>query len=258
MFDRKSIKRLLDAKVLKYNTPGFIAEDPICIPRQFSKKQDIEIMAFFAATLAWGQRKTIINKCRELTQLMDNSPYDFILFHNEKDLKRFLHFRHRTFQPTDLLYFISFFKEYYSKQESLEFAFSQFMRPQDAHVQKALEGFHQLFFSLEDVPQRSRKHVSSPAKNSTCKRINMFLRWMVRRDDRGVDFGLWRTIRPAQLLCPLDVHVIRVAKQLRLLQPKTTGWKAVLELTDNLKQFDKSDPVKYDFALFGMGVFEKI
>lgn len=257
-FDKKALKRLLDAKALKYNTPAFIADDPISIPHRFSKMQDIEIAGFFAATLAWGQRKTIINKCAELMQLMDNSPHDFILHHREKDRKRFLNFRHRTFQPTDALYFIAFFKTYYLKHESLEFAFSQFLRPRDAHVQKALEGFHRLFFSLEDVPQRTRKHVSSPAKNSTCKRLNMFLRWMARSDDKGVDFGIWKTIQPAQLLCPLDVHVNRVARKLGLIHPKTTGWKAVLELTENLKQLDKNDPVKYDFALFGTGVLEKI
>ena len=256
--NKNSLKRLLDAKVLKYNTPEFISDDPICIPHQFSKKQDIEIMGFFAATLAWGQRKTIINKCNELIQLMDNSPHEFILHHKEKDLKRFLNFRHRTFQPTDALYFIAFFKEYYSKHDSLERVFSRFIHPDDEHVQKGLEGFNKLFFSLEDVPNRTRKHVSSPAKNSTCKRLNMFLRWMVRDDKKGVDFGIWKSIKPAQLLCPLDVHVNRVARKLGLIQQKTTGWKAVLELTNNLKELDKNDPVKYDFALFGIGVTEKI
>ncbi|MDZ4846391.1 MAG: TIGR02757 family protein [Chitinophagales bacterium] len=257
-FDKKSLKRLLESKVLKYNTPEFIPDDPICIPHQFSKKQDIEITGFLAATLAWGQRKTIINKCNELIQLMDNSPHAFILNHKEKDLKRFLNFRHRTFQPTDVLYFISFFKDYYSKHESLEDAFSQFMQPNDANTQKGLEGFNQLFFSLEHVPQRTRKHVSSPAKNSACKRLNMFLRWMVRNDKAGVDFGIWKSIKPSQLLCPLDVHVNRVARNFGLIQQKTTDWKAALELTNNLKQLDKNDPVKYDFALFGIGVTEKI
>lgn len=175
-FDKKSLKRLLDVKVLKYNTPEFIPDDPISIPHQFSKKQDIEIMGFLAATLAWGQRKTIINKCNELILLMDNKPQEFILHHREKDLKRFFNFRHRTFQPTDALYFIAFFKEYYSKYDSLEQAFSRFINPDDAHIQNGLEGFNKLFFSLEDVPDRTRKHVSSPAKNSTCKRLNIFTR----------------------------------------------------------------------------------
>jgi uncharacterized protein (TIGR02757 family) len=188
---------------------------------------------------------------------MDNAPNDFLVNHKEKDLKRFLNFTHRTFQPTDLLYFISFFRQYYEKHGSLENAFVRFMSNEDAHVQQALEGFYDLFFSLKDVPERTRKHVASPAKNSTCKRLNMFLRWMVRTDAQGVDFGLWKSIKPSQLLCPLDVHVDRVARKLGLIQKKTKGWKAVLELTDNLKRFDPHDPVKYDFALFGMGVMEK-
>jgi len=252
------LKTLLDKKLRLYNSPAFIADDPISIPHRFTRRQDIEIMGFIAATLAWGQRKTIINKCNQLIRLMDDSPYDFILNHREKQLKRFLHFRHRTFQPTDLLYFFSFLKHHYKQHDSLEHAFSRFMTSEDEHVQKALEGFHNLFFSLEDVPARTRKHVASPAKNSTCKRLNMFLRWMVREDAAGIDFGLWKSIRPSQLLCPLDVHVDRVARRLALIQAKTKGWKAVLELTGNLKKLDPSDPVKYDFALFGMGVLERI
>ncbi|HXH18948.1 MAG TPA: TIGR02757 family protein [Chitinophagales bacterium] len=253
-----NLKRLLDEKVFRYNAPDFIPDDPICIPHLFSRRQDIEIMGFFAATLAWGQRKTIISKCRELIRLMDNAPYDFILHHHERQLIKLLNFRHRTFQPADLLYFISFFRNYYKKHDSLEHAFSRFITPSEAHVQKSLEGFYELFFSLGDVPQRTRKHVASPMKNSTCKRLNMFLRWMVRHDNRGVDFGLWTSIKPSQLLCPLDVHVDRVARKLGLIQSKSKGWKAVLELTDNLKKFDRNDPVKYDFALFGMGVIEKL
>jgi uncharacterized protein (TIGR02757 family) len=252
-----NLKRLLDRKVALYNNPAFIPSDPVSIPHRFSRRQDIEIMGFFAATLAWGQRKTIISKCSELITLMDGAPCDFIISHSEKDLKRFLNFRHRTFQPDDLLYFISFFRHYYSQNGSLENAFTRFMSPGDETVEKALQGFYQLFFSLEHVPQRTRKHVASPLKNSTCKRLNMFLRWMVRDDGRGVDFGLWKTIRPSQLLCPLDVHVERNARRFGLIGGKTHGWKAVLELTANLKKFDRDDPVKYDFALFGMGVAEK-
>ncbi len=256
-YNRKQLMRLLDEKVELFNKPAFIESDPVCIPHLFSKKQDIEIMGLIAATLAWGQRKTIINKCREIVELMEGQPYDFILHHREKDLKRFLQFRHRTFQPTDLLYFISFFRQHYSENESLETAFSQFLKPDDENIQPALEGFHNYFFSLEFIPQRTRKHVPSPAKNSTCKRLNMFLRWMVRNDEKGVDFGLWKNIKPSQLLCPLDLHVDRVARKLGLLQPGISGWKATLELTAQLKAFDPSDPVKYDFALFGMGVMEK-
>lgn len=256
-FDKHSLKKLLDAKALKYNTPEFIPDDPVSIPHRFSKKQDIEISGFIAATLAWGQRKTIISKCSELIGLMDGAPHDFILEHREKDLKRFLHFRHRTFQPDDLLYFLAFFRDYYSKNASLENAFSGFMNPNDLHVQSALEGFYHFFFSLEQVPGRTRKHVASPAKKSTCKRLNMFLRWMVRSDKAGVDFGIWKSISPAQLLCPLDLHVNRVARKLGLIQTKANDWNAVLGLTENLRAFDKNDPVRYDFALFGMGVMEK-
>jgi len=251
------IKKLLDKKVALYNCPEFISGDPIIIPHQFSRRQDIEFMGFIAATLAWGQRRTIISKCNELVRLMDGAPHDFLINHREKDLKRFQNFIHRTFQPTDLLYFISFFRQYYKEHDSLEDAFGRFISADDANIQKALEGFYRLFFSMEDVPERTRKHVASPAKNSTCKRLNMFLRWMVRDDGKGVDFGLWKSIKPAQLLCPLDVHVDRVARRLGLIQKKTKGWKAVLELTDSLKKFDPLDPVKYDFALFGMGVMEK-
>ncbi|GIV34660.1 MAG: TIGR02757 family protein [Chitinophagales bacterium] len=251
------IKRLLDKKFRQYNSKQFVAADPISIPHRFTLRQDIEIAGFFAATMAWGQRKTIISKCMNLMALMDYAPYDFILRHEEKDLERFLTFRHRTFQPDDVLYFIAFFKHFYSQENSLETAFSRFISPDDETLEKALIGFHDLFFSLEYVPQRTLKHVASPIKNSTCKRLNMFLRWMVRKDHSGVDFGLWNSIRPAQLLCPLDVHVGRVARKLGLLHPKSTGWKAVKELTGNLKKLDPSDPVKYDFALFGMGVMEK-
>lgn len=252
-----NLKKLLEKKAALYNTPGFIPEDPISIPHRFSRKQDIEFMGFMAATLAWGQRKTIIRNCNELIRLMDNSPIDFLLNHREKDLKRFLNFKHRTFQPTDLLYFISFFRNFYKKHSSLEVAFSSHISPDDENIQKGLEGFYDLFFSQDFVPERTRKHIASPAKNSTCKRLNMFLRWMVRSDEKGVDFGIWKSIKPSQLLCPLDVHVDRVARKLGLIVSKNKGWNAVLELTANLKKLDPKDPVKYDFALFGMGVIEK-
>lgn len=255
--DLVELKSFLDRKVEQYNRPDFIENDPISIPHSFSRLQDIEIMGFIAAILAWGQRKTIISKCRQLIDLMHGAPYDFIRGHNEKDLKPLLDFKHRTFNATDLLYFIAFFREYYSKHESLETAFSQFIRPQDENIQRGLEGFYDLFFSLQDIPQRTRKHIASPKKNSTCKRLNMFLRWMVRRDDRGVDFGLWKSVKPSQLLCPLDLHVDRVARKLGLITSKNTNWKTVLELTDHLRELDPADPVKYDFALFGLGIIEK-
>lgn len=248
------LKKLLDAKVALYNRPSFIKDDPVSIPHRFAKKQDIEISGMFAAVFAWGLRKTIINKCSELMSLMDDAPYDFILNHKEKDLKRLLQFKHRTFNTTDLLYFIHFFKNYYSENSSLENAFSKHILIDDEDVRSGLAGFHDLFFSLPDAPSRTKKHLPTPLRKSSCKRINMYLRWMVRRDKWGVDFGLWKEISPSQLLCPLDLHVERVARELNLLTGKQNAWESTLQLTRRLREFDAADPVKYDFALFGMGV----
>jgi uncharacterized protein (TIGR02757 family) len=248
-----SLKDYLDSLADHFNQPAFTESDPIGIPHRFSRKQDIEITAFWTAVLAWGQRKTIIAKANELARLMDEAPTDFILNHQEKDRRRFLHFKHRTFQSLDTLYFLEFFQNFYRQHDSLESAFVRFLAPEDETVENALAGFHDLFFDLPDAPERSRKHIPTPRRGSTCKRLNMFLRWMVRRDDRRVDFGLWTKIRPAQLLIPLDVHVDKVARQLGLLSRPQTDWKAVLELTDTLRQFDPDDPVRYDFALFGLG-----
>lgn len=245
---------LLDKLVEKYNQPEFIENDPISIPHQFSKLQDIEIIGFWVAMLAWGQRVTIINKSKELLQLMDNAPHDFVLNYEESDLKPFLKWKHRTFQPTDTLYFLDFFKRYYTENNSLELAFAKHLAESDEHVGKALTGFHQQFFDHENAPKRTQKHVATPIRKSTCKRLNMFLRWMVRDDHHGVDFGLWKRIKPSQLLIPLDVHVDRVARRFNLIERKQTDWKTVLELTEKLKQFDATDPVKYDFALFGYGL----
>jgi len=252
-----NLQLFLDQCVDKYNRPDFIENDPILIPHRFQKKQDIEIMGFWTAILAWGQRKTIINKASELSQLMDNAPHDFILNHSEKDRKAFLSFKHRTFQTTDTLYFLEFFQKFYRKHTSLEEAFTIHLRPNDQTIENALIGFHDAFFALPDSPKRTRKHIATPARNSSCKRLNMFLRWMVRKDDRGVDFGIWKEIKPAQLLMPLDVHVDRVGRRYKLIKRKQRDWKTVLELTEALRAFDPKDPVKYDFALFGMGVLEK-
>jgi uncharacterized protein (TIGR02757 family) len=188
---------------------------------------------------------------------MNGAPHDFMMNHEEKDLKRFLDFKHRTFNATDALYFIEFFKQYYKKHESLEDAFLVNQKKTSDNLESGMTAFHDLFFSLEDAPHRTKKHIASPVRKSTCKRMNMFLRWMVRRDKGGVDFGIWKQIKPAQLLCPLDVHVERVARKLGLIKRKQTDWETVLELTENLKTFDPKDPVKYDFALFGIGVLEK-
>ncbi|MCB0638971.1 MAG: TIGR02757 family protein [Lewinella sp.] len=252
-----NLQAFLDERVARYNEPGFIADDPVSIPHQFADARDREIMAFWAATLAWGQRKTIIKSCARLVELMEGEPYRFIVAHEEADRARFAGFVHRTFQYTDTLYFLEFLQWYYRRHDSLEDAFARFLTPEDAHTGPVLTGFHELFFSLPDAPQRTRKHVATPARKSSCKRLNMFLRWMVRRDEGGVDFGQWTRIQPRQLLMPLDVHVERVARRLGLLTRKQRDWLAVLELTDNLRRFDAEDPVKYDFALFGLGVLEE-
>jgi len=252
MFDKKLVD-FLNAKVALYNQPSFIGSDPISIPHSFRKKQDIEIAGFFASIFAWGNRTTIIQKSKELMLLMGNAPHDFCLNHRDEELKQLLKFKHRTFNTTDLLYFISFLKSHYSKHKSLETAFTD----HGSTVKEMLTGFHHYFFALEDVPARTRKHVATPERKSSCKRLNMFLRWMVRQDDKGVDFGIWKNISPAELICPLDLHVVRVAKRLNLLQRKQTDWQAAIELTENLRSMDRKDPVKYDFALFGIGVMEK-
>ncbi len=257
MGNEQELKAFLDQKARFYNNPSFIGDDPIAIPRSFSKKQDIEITGLLAAIMAWGQRKTIINKCRELISKMEEAPYDFILNHKEKDLKRFKDFRHRTFQPTDILYFIHFLNHFYQNHESLEEAFVKPLQSSAENLEAGLIHFHNLFCHLPEMPERTRKHIATPVKKSSCKRLNMFLRWMVRKDDNHVDFGIWHRIRPAQLLCPIDVHVARVAKNLGLLKRKQPDWKATLELTKVLKGYDPEDPVKYDFALFGLGIIEQ-
>lgn len=253
----KDLGAFLDACADQYNRAEFIENDPISIPHSFSRLQDIEITGFWTAMLSWGQRKTIIQSARSLIERMDGAPYDFVVNHEEQDRRRLEDFYHRTFQPLDTLYFLAFFQEYYRRNDSLEQAFTCYLRPGSTDIGPALSGFHELFFSLPDAPERTRKHVPTPGRKSACKRLNMFLRWMVRRDDRGVDFGLWRQISPSQLLIPLDVHVERIARKLGLLHRQQTDWQAVLELTEALRRFDPEDPVKYDYALFGLGVLEK-
>jgi uncharacterized protein (TIGR02757 family) len=253
----EQLKEFLDRKVQEYNQPDFITLDPVSIPHRFSKKQDIEIAGFIAATLAWGQRKTIINKCLELLAMMDNAPYDFIINHQESDLKPFLRFKHRTFNDIDTLYFIYFFTEFYQKHASLEEAFCMGWNDSADVMETLLSNFHDRFFQEADAPQRTRKHVATPRRKAACKRINMFLRWMVRQDKQGVDFGIWKKIKPYQLICPCDLHVDRVARKLGLISRKQTDWLTAMELTRNLRKFDPQDPVKYDFALFGLGVSEK-
>ena len=221
------------------------------MPHRFSRKQDIEISGFWTAIFAWGQRKTIIKKANAILELMDNAPFEFIINHQPKDRKRFANFVHRTFQYTDTLYFLHFLQQYYQRNDSLE---DLFIPLKHDTLKDGLMRFHESFFSLPDAPQRTRKHVSTPARKSSCKRLNMFLRWMVRRDDKGVDFGIWQRISPSQLYIPLDVHVESVARKLGLLTRNQTDWQAVEEITQNLRQLDPADPVRYDFALFGLGV----
>ncbi|RRB02640.1 TIGR02757 family protein [Larkinella rosea] len=247
-----SVKELLDKKVDQYNRHSFIDKDPISIPHRFSRKQDIEIMGFWAAVLAWGQRPVILKKANELVERMDGAPYDFIRNHQDSDLKRFLSFKHRTFNATDTLYFLHFFHTYYQQHDSLEDAFINGAPCRS--VGTFLETFHDRFCDDPFFPERTRKHIATPGRNSSCKRLNMFLRWMVRSDNQGVDFGIWNRIKPEQLVMPIDVHVGRVARKLGLLTRPQTDWKAAVELTEILKKFDPADPVKYDFALFGLGV----
>jgi uncharacterized protein (TIGR02757 family) len=273
------LRTFLDKKVAEYNRRSFIADDPISIPHAYALKQDIEIAAFFTAIFSWGNRTTIIRKTQELMELMDRSPYQFILQHEEKDLKKFLDFRHRTFNATDLYYFIAFFRFHYNRSLSLEDAFllpwevagprekNGGQKSSDGHTagarqgawraETALSAFYHYFFSLDALPPRTRKHIASPEKHSACKRINMFLRWMVRKDNKGVDFGMWSRIPQARLICPLDLHVARVARRFGLLDRKPSDWLAAMELTDHLRLLDPKDPTKYDFALFGLGAIEK-
>lgn len=250
------LKALLDEKVKLYNQPGFIEKDPVSIPHLFTKKQDIEISGLFASVLAWGNRTSIINNCKKLVNWMDNAPHDFILNHHDTDLKKMLGFAHRTFNATDLLYFIQFLRYHYSKHTSLEDAFVPGRSYKEDTVEQALIYFHNYFFSIEH-PERSRKHVATPARKSACKRINMYLRWMVRRDNKGVDFGIWKKIHPRQLVCPLDVHVARVAQRLDLLENTNSNWANALHLTYRLRELNREDPAVYDYALFGLGMAER-
>ncbi len=251
---KKETIELMNALEKHYNQTHFIELDPVSIPHKFSKKQDVEIAGLFAAVFAWGQRVTILKKANDLLERMDNSPHEFIINHNEKQLLKLLGFVHRTFNDTDLLYFINFLNFWYSKNDSLESAFLNPKLKSEPTIESGLNRFRSNFFSMNDVSIRTQKHISSPNQGSACKRLNMFLRWMVRKDSNGVDFGIWTIIKPSQLICPLDLHVARVARKFGLLEREQNDWKSAIELTNNLKLMDKNDPVKYDFALFGAGV----
>lgn len=243
------IKEILDNAYLKFNQKNFIENDPICIPHLFSKKEDIEIAGFFAATLAWGNRKSIIKNCTNLVNCMDLNPHDFILNHSKKDLKLVEKFVHRTFNSVDCCYFITSLKNIYKNHNGLSNVFSSNKKDIAYHILN----FRNIFFELNHL-NRTEKHVSNPLKNSSSKRLCMYLRWMVRNDSYGVDFGIWKHIKPNQLYLPLDVHTGNVSRYLGLLNRKQNDWKAVTEITKTLRIYDANDPIKYDFSLFGLGV----
>jgi len=255
------LKEFLDAKVVQYNNPKFIESDPIQIPHQFTLKEDIEISAFLTATIAWGNRKIIIKNAKRMMELLGNSPYDFVINHKEHHLEKLENFVHRTFNGIDFIYFINALQHIYKNHNGLEAVFNAYLPEgktgaEKGSLQNTIHQFKGVFFEIEH-PQRTQKHISDPAKGSAAKRINMFLRWMVRNDTIGVDFGIWKTLSPSQLSCPLDVHSGNTARKLGLLDRKQNDAKALAELDKNLRKLDSKDPVKYDFALFGLGVFEK-
>ena len=250
--NQNELKDFLDEKVALYNHPNFIESDPIQIPHRFSLKEDIEIAGFLSATIAWGNRKMIISNASKMMDLMGNSPIDFVMSHSPEQLERFDNFVHRTFNANDFRTFITGLKHIYNHYQGLE---NVFTNVENNSVQNNISKFKKIFFEIKHEP-RTQKHISDPLNNSAAKRINMFLRWMVRNDTSGVDFGIWKNVSPEYLSCPLDVHSGNVARKLGLLTRKQNDAKAVLELDTNLRILDADDPTKYDFALFGLGVFE--
>ena len=248
------LKNFLDEKVEKFNRPEFIETDPIQVPHGFSKKENIEISAFLTATIAWGNRRSIINNAYRLMIMMENQPHDFILNASTSEKKQLTRFVHRTFNGSDCIYFVDSLQNIYKKDSGLQAVFETGYKLENS-VKSALMHFHHIFFEIPG--ERSRKHVSNVRTGASAKRLNMFLRWMIRKDDKDVDFGIWQGIPVSKLMLPLDVHTGNVARKLGLLQRKSNDWKAVEEVTGTLRKLDPKDPVKYDFALFGLGVFEK-
>lgn len=251
---KEDLKQFLDDKVIQYNTPEFIAPDPISIPHKYTLKEDIEISGFLAATIAWGNRKMIVRNANRMMDLLGNSPYDFIMNHKEHHLEQLDGFVHRTFNSTDFIYFIKAIQHIYTNHDGLEYIFNRYATPES--LQPAIHEFKNIFFEIQH-PSRTTKHVSDPFKGSAAKKINMWLRWLIREDACGVDFGLWKNIPASILSCPLDVHSGNVARKLGLLTRKQNDAKALKELDTSLRKLNANDPVKYDFALFGLGVFEK-
>nr|WP_297309056.1 TIGR02757 family protein [uncultured Flavobacterium sp.] len=248
------LKEFLDFKADQYNNPNFIESDPIQIPHRYNLKEDIEISGFLASTIAWGNRKMIINSCNRMMDLMGNNPYDFVLNASDSNLEDIEHFVHRTFNTEDFKFFIKSLRNIYLNHGGLE---NLFISNNGESLQPNITEFKNVFFEINHL-SRTTKHVSDPAKGSSSKRINMFLRWMVRNDNKGVDFGIWKNVSPSLLSCPLDVHSGNVARHLNILTRKQNDAKALFELDSSLRKFDPKDPVKYDFALFGLGVFEGI
>lgn len=252
--NKTELKTFLDEKVNTYNNPNFIETDPIQIPHLYTLKEDIEISGFLVAIIAWGNRKSIITNGKKLMQLMGNSPYDFVMNFSENHSESLSNFVHRTFNSDDLFYFLKSLQNIYKNHGGLETLFAKYAEKDS--MQPAIHHFKKVFFELPHL-QRTQKHISDPLKNSAAKRINMFLRWMVRRDNTGVDFGIWENITPSQLSCPLDVHSGNVARKLKLLKRKQNDGKTLVALDNSLRALDSKDPVKYDFALFGLGAFER-
>ena len=250
---KADLKQFLDEKADLYNRPSFIADDPVSIPHRYTGKEDIEISGFLAASISWGNRKMILRNCNRMMELMDDSPYDFIMNAGETELSRLETFVHRTFNHIDLIYFIESLRNIYMNRGGIEKIFTDYLSPHS--LQPAIHQFWTIFFELPHQ-KRTERQVPDPLKGSASKKINMFLRWMVRKDNRGVDFGIWKSIPPSVLSCPLDVHSGNIARKLDLLTRKQNDAKAVAELDAALRNFDPDDPVKYDFALFGLGIFE--
>jgi uncharacterized protein (TIGR02757 family) len=248
------IKDFLDEKASQYNNPAFIETDPVSIPHRFDSKEDIEIAGFLTAVISWGNRQSIIKSASKMMALMENAPYDFVVHHEKHHLDRFNGFVHRTFNSEDLSCFVSALQNIYLRKGGLERIFAE--HSSEVSILPAIHAFKKEFFSIAH-PERSEKHISDPEKGSVAKRINMYLRWMVRNDNRGVDFGLWKSVSPRILSCPLDVHSGNVARKLGLITRKQNDVNALRELDKNLRLMDANDPAKYDFALFGLGIFEK-
>jgi uncharacterized protein (TIGR02757 family) len=249
-----SLKTFLELKCDEFNSPAFITNDPVSVPHLFKLKQDIEISGFLTATLSWGQRPVIIANSLKIIQMMESKPYNFLLNANENEFSRFLRFVHRTFNGDDCLFFLNALKSVYQEHESMETVFLEGYK-NEFSVKEGISNLRKRML-LSPHLNRSEKHLSDPEKGSSAKRLNMFLRWMVRDDGKGVDFGIWKSVSSAHLMCPLDVHSGKMARKLGLLNRKQNDWKAVEELTANLRNFDAGDPVKYDFALFGLGIHQ--